>query len=91
MRPRKRAPRWAPFRIWCVKRSELFSQFRHDAEQVAHKPVIGDLEDRRFFILVDGNDDFRVFHACKVLDRPRNTDRDIQVPIATTLAVWPTC
>src|SRR5690349_12690667 len=41
---------------------QLFLEFRQDLEQVADETVIGDLEDRRFFVLVDGHDDFRVLH-----------------------------
>src|ERR1700756_4707015 len=36
-------------------------------EQVANDPIIGDLEDRRLFVLVDGNDRLAGLHSCTVL------------------------
>lgn len=50
-------------------RSEFLVQFRNGIKQVGDKSVIGDLEDRRFLILVDGHDHLAVLHAGKVLDR----------------------
>ena len=38
--------------------SERFVQFRQRLEEVGDETVIGDLEDRRFFVLVDSHDDF---------------------------------
>src|SRR5580658_408261 len=51
----------------------------HDLEQVADDAVVGDLEDRRLFILVDGDDHFRILHPGKVLDGARDADRDIEL------------
>ena len=59
--------------------SELLRQLRHDREQIADQADIGDLEDRRFLVLVDGDDDLRILHPREVLDRARNADRDIDV------------
>src|SRR5437588_12426731 len=43
--------------------SQLLRQLRHDLEQVADKPEVRDLEDRRFLVLVDGNDRLRILHS----------------------------
>jgi hypothetical protein len=40
---------------------ELLGQLRDDLEQVADQADVGDLEDRRFLVLVDGDDDFESF------------------------------
>ena len=50
-------------------------QFRHSREQVCHQPVVGHPEDRRLFVLVDGDDGLRCLHAGAVLDRARLMDR----------------
>ena len=45
------------------RRSALFQlllQLRQDLEQIANEPVIRDLEDRRFGVLIDGDDDLGV-------------------------------
>src|SRR2546430_16163274 len=57
---------------------DLFGELGDDLEQIPHDPVIGHLEDRRVFVLVDGHDDFGRAHPGEVLDRPRNADRDVQ-------------
>ena len=36
--------------------SNFFSQLGHDLEQVANEANVGDLEDRRILVLVDGDD-----------------------------------
>ena len=45
--------------------------------QIADEANVRDLEDRRFLILVDRNDRLRILHSGKMLDRARDTDRDI--------------
>src|SRR5947209_14776942 len=57
--------------------SELLGQLRDDLEQVADEAEVGDLKDRGFLVLVDGDDQLRILHARDVLDRARNADRDI--------------
>src|SRR5579863_7581102 len=57
---------------------ELGVELGQDLEQVADEAVIGDLENRRFLVLVDRDDDLRILHAREVLDRPRDADRDIE-------------
>ena len=57
---------------------QLF-QLRHDGEEVADDSNVGDLEDRRFGILVDGDNGARVLDAGEMLDRAGNADRDVQL------------
>src|SRR5690349_2864318 len=57
--------------------SELFGQLRDDLEQVADEADVGDLEDRRFLVLVDRDDRLRILHSGEVLDGARDADRDI--------------
>src|SRR4029077_12185056 len=59
--------------------AQLLDQLRHDLEQVADHPVVRDLEDRRFLVLVDRHDDAAVLHAREVLDRAGNTHRDVEI------------
>src|ERR1700681_2360295 len=58
---------------------EFRRQFRQRLVKGGDQPVVGDLEDRRLFVLVDGHDDFRILHAGEVLDRARNADRDVKL------------
>src|SRR5207237_10413954 len=50
---------------------EFLNHARHDLEQIAHDAVVGDLEDRRFLVLVDGDDAAADLHAVRGLDRAR--------------------
>src|SRR5688500_1049707 len=56
------SPRAPLKRRWPGAQSDFCCQFGNDLEQVAHQPVVGDLEDRRFGILVDGDDHLAVLH-----------------------------
>ena len=60
-------------------RSERLLEIRQHREQIADQAVIGDLENRRLLILVDGDDDLAVLHAGQMLDRARNADRDVKI------------
>src|SRR5690606_14016771 len=62
-------PRFArlPRGIFAKKKSpevfgglKLFGEFRDGSEEITDQAVIGDLEDRGFLVLVDGDDDFRI-------------------------------
>src|SRR5687767_9984646 len=57
--------------------SKFLGQLRHQLEQISDQADVRDLEDRRFLVLVDGDDDLRILHPGEVLDRARNADRDI--------------
>src|SRR5690606_31052234 len=58
---------------------QLAGQLRYDLEQIAHQAVIGYLEDRRFLVLVDRNNDLGVLHARQVLDGTGDADGDVQL------------
>src|SRR5579871_1782742 len=47
--------------------------------EVSNEPVVGNLENRRFLVLVDGDDDLGVLHPGEVLDRAGNSDCDIEL------------
>jgi len=51
----------------------------HDLEQITHDAVVRDLEDRRFLVLVDRHDRARVAHPRDVLDRTRDSARDVEL------------
>src|SRR6185369_13339396 len=59
--------------------TELLVEFGQNLEQIADQAVIGDLENRRFLVLVDRDDDLRVLHAGEMLDRTGNADREVQL------------
>src|SRR5208337_4737476 len=54
-------------------------EFGQDLEQVTDQPVIRNLEYGRFLILIDRNDDARVFHAREVLDRTRDAHGNVEI------------
>src|SRR5919201_379763 len=60
-----------------LKSKSLF-ELRQDLEEVADKTIVGDLEDRRLLVLVDGDDHLGVLHAGQMLDRAGDADRDIK-------------
>jgi hypothetical protein len=51
----------------------------HVQRDQATQSVVGNLEDRRLLVLVDGDDDLRVLHAGQMLDGAGNADRDIKL------------
>src|SRR5882762_7088421 len=57
-----------------------------DLEDIAHDPVLGDGEDRSARIGVDGDDSADVLHPCKVLNRPGDAHRQVQLAGARGLA-----
>src|ERR671922_648200 len=58
---------------------ELVRERGDDLEEVGHDPVIGDLEDRRVGILVDGDDHLRRPHAGQMLDGARDAEAEIEL------------
>src|SRR4051812_38630785 len=54
---------------------QLLHNIGDELEQVADQAVVRHLEDRRFLILVDGDDDSAVLHAGQVLDGAGDADR----------------
>src|SRR5262247_4175167 len=67
---------------FCVSSGMLFGQrrfeFGHGLEEVGHQAVIGDLEDRRLLVLVDGDDHLAVLHAREMLDGAGDADGHIE-------------
>src|SRR5664280_1811880 len=59
--------------------SECGDEFGHGGEQVLHEPVVGNAEDRRLLVLVDGDDDLRILHTRKVLDGTADAGRDVEL------------
>src|SRR5882672_8250712 len=59
--------------------AQRLGQFGNRLIQIRHQAVIGDLEDRRVLILVDGDDYLGILHAGEMLDRAGDADRDIQL------------
>src|SRR4249919_2015036 len=49
--------------------AERFGQFRNRLIEVRDQAVIGNLENRRVFVLVDRNDHLGILHAGEMLDR----------------------
>src|SRR5271167_1581457 len=58
---------------------ELRGELGQRRVKIGDQAVVGDLEDRRLLVLVDGDDDLGVLHAGQMLDRPRYADRDIEL------------
>src|SRR3954470_20818656 len=52
---------------------------RHDLEQVPGDAEVGDLENRRFRVLVDGHDGPRTLHPNEMLDRAGDPKGDVQL------------
>src|SRR5690606_13975628 len=59
--------------------SKRLFEFWEDLEEVADKAVVGDLEDRRFLVLVNGHDHLGVLHASEVLDGAGDAHRDVEI------------
>src|ERR1700682_5359556 len=58
---------------------EFLLQQGRDLEEVAHDAVVGDLEDRRLRVFVDGADHLGRPHARKVLDGARDAEAQVQL------------
>src|SRR5688572_5014533 len=58
---------------------ELGFELRQQLEEVADESIVGDLEDRRFRVLVDRDDDLAVLHAGQMLDGTRDADGDVKL------------
>ena len=59
--------------IFDLRSANRFDEFRDDLMQVADQAVGRHLEDRRLGILVDRDDDPRIFDACQMLDGAGDT------------------
>src|SRR5271157_4637888 len=58
---------------------DLFSHRRYHVEEIPHDANIGNLEYRRFSILVDSDDGPRTLHADDVLDGPTDSEREVEL------------
>src|SRR3954447_3434384 len=58
---------------------DLFRQLRDDVEEVAYDTEVDEFEDRRFRVLVDGDDRLRRLHARAVLDGAGDPDRHVEL------------
>src|SRR5579863_2452211 len=72
--------RWTPA-AWTepLSRTQQALELRDDLEQVAHQSDVGDLEDRRFAVLVDGHDGACVLDARQMLNGPGDADGDVHL------------
>ena len=67
------------FRIIVTFRAcQRFRQLGNRLIEVRDQSVIGDLENRRVLILVDGDDHLGILHAGEMLDRAGDADGDIE-------------
>src|SRR5262249_8417723 len=71
--PRSHMPRWSTAEL-----AEFRRQFRQRLVKIGNESIVGDLEDRRLFVLVDGPDAFRFFDAGRMLDRAGNPARVVE-------------
>src|SRR6185295_19809340 len=58
---------------------QLCFQFRQHLKQVCHQSVVGDLENRRLAVLVDGDDHLAVLHAGEMLDGAGDADGNVEL------------
>src|SRR5712691_8063675 len=66
-------------KLFLKKLFEFLLQEGRDFEEVAYDAVVGDLEDRRFRILVDGADHFRRPHAREMLDGAGDAEAQVEL------------
>jgi hypothetical protein len=59
--------------------ADLVRELRSDDVQVAHYTEVGELEDRRLGVLVDGHDGLGGLHAGTMLDRTGDAERDVEL------------
>src|SRR5262245_17806716 len=57
---------------------DALHQLGDGGEQIGHEAVVGDLEDGRVAVLVDGDDDLGSLHPGEVLDRARDADGEVE-------------
>src|SRR5215203_5183531 len=59
--------------------SQFRLEFRQRLVQVGHQSIVGDLEDRRFLVLIDSNNHLGVFHPGEMLNCAGNSDCDVEL------------
>src|SRR5215472_18587591 len=72
--PRSHVPPWSTAEL-----AEFRRQFRQRLVKIGNESIVGDLKDRRLFVLVDGHDHLRILHAGEMLDGARDPDRDVKL------------
>src|SRR5262249_56112425 len=70
--PRSHAPPWSTAEL-----AELRRQFRQRLVKIGNESIVGDLEDRRLFVLVAGPDHLRILHAAPLLAPPPTPPPDL--------------
>ena len=70
--------------------SPAFQSAQDRVEKICSQAEISSLENRRFFVLVDRNDHLGIFHSGQVLDRPGDTNGNVQIR-CNNLAGLTTC
>src|SRR5207245_9652652 len=64
-------------RSLALARTDFLDELRHDFVYIPYDPEVGQFEDRRLRILVDGDDGPGALHADGVLHRARDAERNI--------------
>src|SRR4051794_12987777 len=77
--PRECFPRGGAVERLALAGGDLLGGGGDDLEQVADDPEVGQLEDRRFGVLVDRDDGLRGLHAGPVLDRTGDAHGDVEL------------
>ena len=70
---------YEPIRISLADFGQFDREFRQRRVEIGNEPVVGDLEDRRFLVLVDRDDDLAILHPGEMLDRARDTNGNIEI------------
>src|ERR1043165_4458220 len=63
---------------WWVAAKRL-AELGDRGEQILLEAVVGDAEDRRLGVLVDGDDHLGILHAGEMLDRAADADGDVEL------------
>src|SRR5215470_4606169 len=85
----------ASLRLFHQQLLELLLERGGDLEQIAHDAEVGDLEDRRLRVLVDGADHLGRAHPREMLDSARDPEPEIQLRrdgssrLTDLEAMWP--
>src|SRR4029077_8195851 len=62
---------------FALARADFLDQLRHDLVDIAHDPEVRQLEDRRLWVLVDGDDRPGTLHPDRMLHGARDAQRDV--------------
>lgn len=59
--------------------ANLLDEIRDSVEEISHESSVGNLEDWRIRVLVDSDNQLRLFHPCKMLNGSRDTNSNIEL------------